>query len=118
MSIEQQRPLVRTDSRLDQTSRLTEHEKTEQLAAKIENIVRDCELNLALGGYLNQLIVPGMVRQHQLTQAQADRIDRASQETMEQFVSTTLTPEQRVAARAEADRERRRGRVPDFERPA
>jgi len=71
-----------------------------RLTAKLELIMRDEDLDYALGSYVCQLIVPGMLGQHILTQEQADRINKASSETLE----ASLTPEQleRVERETEA----------------
>lgn len=68
----------------------------EGLAAKLESVMRDPELNLALGTYVIQLIVPGMVEQRQLTEVQADRVYQATEQTLKQTAETVLTAEQQL----------------------
>lgn len=56
---------------------------SERLTEKLEQAMRDPDLNLALGGYVSNLIVPGLVGQRTLSGEQAARIERATQETLD-----------------------------------
>jgi len=64
------------------------------LAAKLEDIVRDLDLNMALGVTLEYIVIPGLITSRQLTEEEAERILEISAET----IDASLTPEQRHQA--------------------
>ena len=78
-----------------------------------ERILRDPMLNLELGPYLVQTIIPGKVEQGEFTRRQAEYIFRVDKETLDAM----STPEERAEAAREAEAYVKSNRVSDFSRP-
>lgn len=64
---------------------------SDELAAKLENLVSDAVLNRALGSYMSQLIVPGLLAHGLLSEDQACRVLDANRRTIEQIADPRLS---------------------------
>lgn len=54
----------------------------DRVTEKLEEALRDPDLNVALGGYVSQMIVPALVSQGKLTPEQGDRVIEVTRRTL------------------------------------
>lgn len=75
--------------------RIEEEPKARSLFEKLQEVFRDPELNLAIGGYILELAISGMVNVGSLTKEESDKLRLIHNETYDSM----LTPEEHAAQR-------------------
>lgn len=80
-----------------------ERQLTGTLAEKLETVLRDVDLSLALGPYLTQVILPAMQAQGKLTPEERERLTAVRRQVLDSLLNDDERQEVKRAARRRRD---------------